>query len=143
MSEALAYGARLALAYNPVLAVLGAALAAALLAPRKVSLDRRVWGISALAIAWLIGDGMRIIARARDVFDSYAPLISPNETTAAAYTALAIWAVLGILIGYVFPTWAGAFVGRRVTHGTGWLAAASVAVGVSLAVSTVVSFVTV
>ncbi|MBU4557502.1 MAG: hypothetical protein KJ747_11605 [Actinobacteria bacterium] len=101
-----------------------------------------MWGISALVSAWLIGDGMRIIARARDVYDSYAHLISPDETTAAAYTALALWALLGILIGYVFPAWAGAFVGRRVAHGTGWLAAGSVAVGVSLAVYTLVSFVT-
>lgn len=142
MGEALAYGARLALTYNPVLAVLGAALAAALLAPRAVSIDRRVWGFSALIIAWLIGDGMRIIARARDVFDNYAHLISPNETAASAYAALALWGLLGLALGYTFPAWAGAFVGRRVTHGTGWLAAASVAVGVSLAVSTLVSFVT-
>lgn len=139
MSDAIAFGARLAVAYNPVLAVIGAALAAALLAPRAVSFDRKVWGASTLVITWLVGDGMRVIARGRDVYDGFAHLIAPDETAAVAYTALAIWALLGMALGYALPTWAGAFVGRRVTHGTGWLAAASVAVAASLALSTLAS----
>lgn len=141
-ARALATGLQAALAYNPLAALLGSTAAAMLLAPRDRTLDRTVWSVAAVVIAWLVGDGMRIIARARDLFDGFGYLIAPDETTSAAYLALAIWALLGAALGYVAPAAAGVFVGRRVTHGTGWLAAGNIAVLSSLALSTLVSFVT-
>ena len=144
MADAVAYGARLALEYNPLLALLGATLAAALLAPRDRSLDRTVWGASSLLVAWLIGDGLRVIARARDLYDSATPVagdVAGLASNEAGWVAIAVWALLGFALGYALPAWAGAFVGRRVTHGTGWLAAASIAVGTSLALSTIAAFV--
>jgi len=51
------------------------------------------------------------------------------------------WAVVGLFVGYVLPMLAGVYVGRRVTHGTGWLAAGSIAVAASLAVATLSAFV--
>jgi hypothetical protein len=50
---------------------------------------------------------------------------------------IAVWAAGTLAIGYVVPTFVGAAVGRRVTHGTGWLAAAAIAAALALAISTI------
>lgn len=141
-ARAVLYGLELALQYNPLTALVGATLAAALLAPRDRAMERRIWAASAIVIPWLAGDGLRVLARTRDVYDGYALTRLTGGSTAIGYTAIAVWAVAGLLVGYVLPMWAGAFVGRRVTHGTGWLAAASIAVAASLALSTLVALVT-
>lgn len=138
-ARAVFYGLELAFQYNPLAALVGATIAAALLAPRDRVMERRIWAASALVIAWLVGDGLRVIARSRDVYDGHTLAASAGGSVALDYTAIVAWAVVGLLVGYALPTWAGAFVGRRVTHGTGWLAAASIAIAASLALTTLVA----
>lgn len=139
IGAALAAGIKLGLAYNPMTAVLGAAVAAGLLGVRKPGREKVVWAVSTLAITWLVGDGMRAIARARDVYDGVASLLGVSAPAWIDYLAIGVWAAVSLAVGYAFATWAGAFVGRRVTHGTGWVAAITVAVGASLAVSALVA----
>jgi len=135
LAHAASYGLQLALQYNPLAALVGATLAAALFAPRDRVALRRIWGSSAVVIAWLLGDGLRVIARTRDVYDGFTVAASARGSVAIDYAALIVWAGVGLVIGYVLPAWAGTFVGRRVTHGTGWLAAGSIALTASLALS--------
>ncbi len=138
-AKAAFYGLALAFQYNPITALVGATIAAALLAPRDRVMERRIWAVSTLVIFWLVGDGLRVLARTRDVYDGFALAATASGSVAVDYTAIVVWAVAELLIGYALPTWAGAFVGRRVTHGTGWLAAASIAIAASLALTTLVA----
>lgn len=142
---ALRAGAQLAVAYNPMLAVFAAPVAAALAGVKRASRERIVWAVSVVAIGWLVGDGLRVLARARDVYDFGAGALADagilaggsaaQPGTAVAVALLVTWGLGSLFFGYVLPVWAGSFVGRRVTHGTGWVAAASLAVGASLALS--------
>ncbi|MHB9004300.1 MAG: hypothetical protein ACYC6C_09600 [Coriobacteriia bacterium] len=127
--NAVAAGIPLAFAYNPLASAMAAPLAAGLLGVKRASQGRAAWGISIAGFAWLFGDGLRALARARDAFDAAPAVAWPS------YTTIGVWAVGTLLLGYVLPLWAGTFVGRRVTHGTGWIAAASIAAGVSLSLS--------
>ena len=56
-------------------------------------------------------------------------------TTGAIYPIA--WGATALLVGYALPAWAGAQVGRRVVHGTGWIAAGAVALMLTPAVSVV------
>jgi len=134
----LSTGLALALSYNPLTAIFSVPVAAALLGVKKPTHQRWVWAVSVLGFAWLIGDGMRVLARTRDVYDGLAGISDGAVPVWAQYAALAIWAIGGLLIGYVLPVWAGVFVGRRVTHGTGWVAATSVSIAASLALSAII-----
>jgi len=129
-------GMRLGLHPNPLLGVGAAAVAGLLGGSRKASRERSqvAWGV--LAVGWLLGDGLRVLARARDVADGAGRFLGAGQPLWADWTALAIWAVVGFASGYLLPAWVGWQVGRRVTHGTGWLAAGSIAVAVSLALTT-------
>lgn len=135
--EAARAGYELALAYNPIFAGAFAAVAAALCARRERP-GRTAVGIALLVAGWLVGDGMRVIASARDIADQTGALL-PALSVQANWIAVAVWAVAGAGLGYALPAWAGAFVGRRVTFGTGWLAAAAVSVTVSGLVAASVS----
>jgi len=119
-------GFLLAAAYNPVFAGVFSAVCAMLCA-RRGKPGRTALGIGILVCGWLLGDGMRAIASARDVADG-AGFLLPASSAALNWVAIATWAVLGAGVAYAFPAWAGAFVGRRVTFGTGWLAAGVVSV---------------
>jgi|GEM_PF-858577 len=144
-ARALEAGLRLAAQFNPVAAFAGALVAAMLAGHRDADRSHSLWAVGVLLGAWLVGDGARVLARARDVFDGAAGLATPAVASAmtagsaafvgADYLALAVWALGGLALGYAFPAWAGAFVGRRVTRGTGWLAAGAVAAAVSVAVA--------
>jgi len=131
-------GLVLAVSYNPLTAIFSVPVAAGLLGVRKPSHQRWVWAVSVLGFAWLIGDGLRVLARTRDVYDGMGGLIAGSVPVWAQYAALAIWAIGGLLIGYVLPVWTGVFVGRRVTHGTGWVAATSISIAASLALSAII-----
>ncbi|MDA3936916.1 MAG: hypothetical protein PF636_08715 [Actinomycetota bacterium] len=133
-------GLELAIRFNPVFAVVGATVAAALSGRKNALHEHRFWAGSILVGAWLIGDGMRVIARSRDVYDGVARL-DPSLPVWADWTTIALWAVLGLTIGYGLPAWAGAFAGRRVTHGTGWMTAAAIAVGTALAISSLAAYI--
>lgn len=104
---------------NPVASVAGAALAAAL------ATAHRTWAAAfVLCGAWLIGDGAQVFVRATGALAGPGLVAGGPD---AQWVALGLWALTGVAVGYVLPAWAGAFVGRRVTYGTGWLAAAAVA----------------
>lgn len=124
-TRALATGLALAISFNPLFALLGSTLAAALAGVRSASHARVAWAVAVLASCWLVGDGLGVLAFALDVGDSVGGRAS--AAAGADWTAIALWAVGGLAVGYALPTWAGVFVGRRVTHGTGWLAAGSTA----------------
>lgn len=133
---ALRDGALLGVQYNPMVAAATVALAAGIMGvPRK---GRRIHPERAalvLGVGWLVGDGLRILARARDLFDSAAVMSSAGLPMWPTWTTIAAWALVSLALGYVAPAFVGGAVGRRVTHGTGWIAAAGVAVAFTLAVS--------
>lgn len=134
--EAVLAGVSLAAAYNPIFAGFFATVAAALYA-RRGRRGRTAFGVVLLVFGWLLGDGTRVIASARDLADGAGALL-PAATAAANWIAIATWALVGAGAAYVLPAWAGAFVGRRVTIGTGWLAAIVVSATVSGLVATLV-----
>ncbi len=136
-AEVLWQALRLGLSPNPLLGVAAATLAAALGGHPRVRREQRIWAWTLLAAGWLIGDGLRVIGRLRDTLAGGGPLASSPLWLAAA--ALVVWALVSFAAGYLAAAAAGWAVGRRVTHGTGWLAAGSVAAGVSLAVATILA----
>lgn len=129
---ALANGARLGMQFNPVFATVGSAIAAALLGYRNAPVERRFTSGAVVVIAWLTGDGLRIIGRARDAVDGLGAI----GNSVSGWITIAAWVLVGLMVGYVVPTLVGVAVGRRVTFGTGWLAAATIAVATSLAIAT-------
>ncbi len=133
---ALAAGGALALGFSPLLALLGAAATACMLAT-GVGLRRMVAAWSVLVAVWLVGDGMRAVASARSLVDGAGSLL-PAAPPWANGVAIGLWALGGFTLGYALPAWAGGFAGRRVTWGTGWLTAAAVSVGLSLALAGIV-----
>lgn len=128
-------GLRMAAQYNPMFAASGSALTAALWGHPKARREKRQWAALACAAAWLVGDGLRVLARARDHYDGIAALKAAGAAAWPGWVTLGIWAAGSLALGYVVPAVVGGMVGRRVTHGTGWLAAAAVASALALAVS--------
>ena len=117
MPDSIRAGLQLAFAYDPLIALAAAAVVAGILA----RLFSPMWVGSAaclLALAWWVGGGS---AAYSDVRELYA------LGQAAASVAAGIGALGSAALGFVLPVWAGVFVGRRVTWGTGWLSAAAVA----------------
>lgn len=128
----LAAGSALAVAFNPLTSIVATPLTAALLGGRDGSGPRRrAWAFVVLSAGWLLGDGLRVLGRARDVLDGTGGLLEAGAPLWAQYSTVALWGLGGLALGYVLPVCAGAFVGRRVTHGTGWAAAGMVAAGVA------------
>jgi hypothetical protein len=123
----LALGVGLGLQFNPVSSLVGALLAAVLVGYPNATAARRPVAVAVLTGAWLLGDGARI---GRDL------LASPPKV-ALDWAPIVLWAVVGVLVGYVVPATAGALVGQRVTHGTGWLSAGAVALAVAGALTVV------
>lgn len=128
--EAVQAGFALALSFNPVFGLLGAAAAAAVLSVGSGA-RRRFAGVSLLIGFWLVGDGLRVIARARDLADGVGIL----PVGWLGWVTLAIWAVGGFAVGYALPAWAGTFAGKRVILGTGWLTGVVVSVTISFAIA--------
>ncbi|MBA4370341.1 MAG: hypothetical protein C0418_02040 [Coriobacteriaceae bacterium] len=132
---ALVAGLALAGRFNPIASVIGAAACATLLADEDAARSRWTIGLAVLLGAWLLGDGLRVLARTRDLADGVATLLPAGALPSAQWTALGFWALGSLLLGYALPAWAGVFAGRRVTHGIDWAVAATVAVGVSIALT--------
>lgn len=115
-----------ALSFNPLVSLLGAVVAAVLWT------RARSWpGIAVswfvLLVAWFVADGVLLVAmldRSAAAGGSDHPLLIAGGLAALS-------------IGYLLPAWSGAFVGRRVTRGSGWMSAAVVALGASGAVSAI------
>ncbi len=129
---ALLEGLRLAVQFNPLVAIVTAAVASAVSGYPRAPRERQHWTELIVALGWLLGDGLRVLGRARDTYDV------AGVPDWSAWFVLALWATGSLFLGYVLPVLAGTAVGRRVTHGTGWLAAAAVAAGLSAAISAAV-----
>lgn len=113
----LAAALRLAFAFDPV-ASLVAGIASAILLTRT----RTGFGYGAaatvLVIGWSVGEGL-----AQPLLDGTLAAHAAKVGSGTYWTG-----VFGaLLVAYVFPAWAGSFVGRRVVWGTGWASAAAVA----------------
>ena len=138
VTSALWKGVLLGLQYNPVFGIIGAVVAAAVLGYPKAPRERRFWAGAAIVVTWLVGDGLMIVGRTREAFDGLGSFAQMTPAW-VVYILLAAWAVVAVCVGYIAPAWAGIIVGRRVTHGTGWLAAIAIAVGVSLGISSLIA----
>jgi len=136
--EPLIAGFRLGLAPNPLYATAGAMIAAGLAGHRRPSRGQESVAVAALLVAWALGDGVPVLSRVIGAVKSASPLTESWP----GWLALLLWALVGLAVGYVAPAAAGIIVGRRVMHGTGWLAAMAVAGGVSIALATLLSAIT-
>jgi hypothetical protein len=96
--------------FHPVFAAVAAALAAGLAGYRAAPRSRVWWAAGVVLAGWAAGDGVRIA----------------GSSGAAAY--LVAWAASGLLVGYALPALAGAYVGRQVHRGTGYLSAGAIAI---------------
>jgi hypothetical protein len=105
----LAAGVATGLQFNPVFAAGAAAVAAALAGYRRAPASRAAWAGAVVLAGWAAGDGISVAG------------------SEAALPYLLAWALAGLAFGYALPAVAGAYVGRNVTRGTGWLAAGAVA----------------
>lgn len=130
-------GMRFAFQFNPVVAVLTAVIAA-MASGRRTAGAYAVWRTGIVcALGWTVGDGLLIFSSA----DALAGTTSSLEAAGQSWTAwvlIAVWALGSFGIGYLAPALVGGTVGRRVTVGTGWLAAGAVAGTLVLAVSSAV-----
>jgi hypothetical protein len=106
---ALGKGTALGLHFNVIVAAATSALAAGLSGHRRAGRAGLAWSAGVLLCGWLVGEGLRL-----------AGLASTGAVIAG-------WALAGLGFGYVLPTVTGAYVGRLVHKGTGYLSAAMVA----------------
>lgn len=132
---AILQGLRFGIAYNPLAAALTAAFAAAISGYPRAPRERRIEALGIVVFGWLLGDGLRILGHARDLYDGVASAALAGSPEWAGWVFIAAWAIVSLGLGYVIPMLVGATVGRRVTHGTGWLAAAGVALALTIAIS--------
>ena len=113
-------GAAMGLQFDPLTATVSAAVAAALVGYPSAPVSRRWAAAGVLLAGWAAGDGIRVAASV--------------GAGSAALVYGAVWSLTGLSIGYLVPALAGATVGRSVFRGTGWLAAAAVALMLTPAV---------
>lgn len=132
---AILQGLRFGIAYNPLASAIAVVLAAGISGYPRAPRERRVEALGLVVFGWLVGDGLRILGHARDLYDGVASTALADAPGWAGWVFIAAWAIVSLAIGYVVPMLVGAAVGRRVTHGTGWLAAAGVALALTIAIS--------
>lgn len=113
--SAVLHGAVFGLEFNPLSSLVAAILVAALVGYPSAPRSRLWWAALLLLGAWAIGDSLDLVAGLADGPDAQAWLI---EIT---------FVLVSFGVGYLIPASAGAYVGRHVTHGTGWLSAMAVA----------------
>lgn len=112
-------GVATGLQFNPLSAAVSSTIAAALVGYKRAPRSRVWWAAGVVLVGWAVGDGIRLA----------------GATAEPGY--LLAWALAGIAVGYTLPTLAGAYVGRQVHRGTGWLSAGTVALMVVPAMSIV------
>jgi hypothetical protein len=113
-------GLAMGLQFDPLAATVSAAASAALVGYSGAPPSRRAWAAGVLLAGWVVGDGIRV-----------AGAVGAGN---AALVYGTVWSLTGLGIGYLLPALAGAAVGRMVFRGTGWLAAAAVALMLTPAV---------
>lgn len=118
-------GLRAVFAFDPWFSLGASALAAAVLA-RNPRVPQYLLAFLVLAAGWALHDGAAIAEHLTE-----AGALSAAQETTHGLVALTVGALGGFLVGYALPTWAGAFVGQRVTWGTGIASAVVVAITVS------------
>lgn len=114
-TRAILSGVVLGLAFSPIAAAIGSALAAGLHRFYASRVGGQVVALVVLFVAWLVGDGQRMFV--------HAQALSASGASAWSWTGTVLWGVISLAVGYVLPFWTGTYVGRHVTHGTGWLSA--------------------
>jgi len=122
--HALGGGLALASQFNPLVALLTAALGAALCGYPGAGRGAWLRMLAAVALGWFVGDGVFILTSAK----SLAGI--PDVASGAWWVhwlPFVVWVTGSLVIGYLAPALVGGAVGRRVTRGTGWLAAVVVA----------------
>lgn len=102
-------GTAAGLQFNVIAAALTAALAAGLSGHRRADRTSLLWSGGVVLAGWLIGEGIRL------------------ASVASTGALVAGWAIAGLSVGYVLPAVTGAYIGRMVHKGTGYLSAAAVA----------------
>lgn len=103
---------------------------AAMLLARDPGPARWALAIGVLLGSWVLGDGLLAIARAHEA-------TATGAASATLWVTLVLWALGGFALGYALPAWAGTFVGRRVTFGTGWASAGVVAASLAGAIAAI------
>jgi hypothetical protein len=106
--------------FNLAVAAVGSVVAAGLAGFRRAPRSRAWISAAVIIAAWLFGDGLRILASGGGMF------------------RVAAGGVVSLAIGYALPALAGAYVGRQVHKGTGYLSAGLVALMVVAALAAVV-----
>lgn len=109
-------GVRFGLQFNPLAVLVGSVLAAALVGYPSAPRSRWFWAFVLLLGAWVIGDGVGILSS-----------LPSGPVSPMRWWGTAVMALVSLGVGYVLPAAAGAYVGRHVKHGTGWLSAMAVA----------------
>ena len=128
MLQVLTTFAKAAIAVEPAYAASGAALAAAVVA-RKGGPIRWAVALTVIAGTWYVAGGGAAVALV------HGGALAAGMGTAELWASSALAAVAGCAWVAGIPAGAGAFVGRRVTLGTGWASAAVIAATVALAFS--------
>jgi hypothetical protein len=128
LGEVLLLGAFTGLTFHPLVSVGSLTVSGALMGARGVARWRVVAGFALLAFAWAFADGRLAWVYAAD---------AQAQGEAIPWVFLATWALVGLAAGYVVPALVGRAVGTRVTHGTGWISAIAIAVGLSLAIGSI------
>jgi len=118
-------GLRATFSFDPWFSLGASALAAALLS-RNPRVPHYLLAALVLLGGWALQDGAAALQHLGGV-----GALSASQVTTRAWIALAVGSLGGFMVGYALPTWAGAFVGQRVTWGTGIASAVVVAITVS------------
>lgn len=106
----------LGLSFSPIAAAAGSAVSAGIARFRPSEVPVQVASAALSFVVWLAADGWRAFEVARDAAGDGRLIVGA-----------VIWMTVSAGLGYVFPRWAGMYVGRHVTRGTGWLSSAFVA----------------
>lgn len=115
------------LRFNPLASIVGASVSAAVSGRPRASRTHVQWSLALVAIAWLLGDGWRVVVHLRGALGGEVELLGRGAPLSVAMALLVSWALTGIFFGYLLPGHMGAYTGRHVVRGTGWLAAIAVA----------------
>lgn len=118
--EAIALG----LVVAPYSSLLGSIVAAVLITRAKSAIGYAVGGL-VLVAAWLLGEGLFRLSVTQG---------AAGPDPQRVWLLFGVQALVSLGFGYVLPTWAGYFVGKRVIRGTGWISAGVVAASAAGAV---------